>query len=65
VSAAFTLPIARVEVPGLEVFALARETGLTAYDAAYLWVSLAMTPSWSRSTTCSAPALHARRPAGI
>jgi predicted nucleic acid-binding protein len=28
-------------VPGFEAFALARQTGLTAYDAAYLWLSRA------------------------
>ena len=35
------LPITRVAVPGLEVLVLAAETGLTAYDAAYLWLARA------------------------
>lgn len=39
--AALALPIRRVAVPGLEVFALARQTGLTAYDASYLWLARA------------------------
>jgi predicted nucleic acid-binding protein len=39
--AARALPIRRVAVPGFEAFALARQTGLTAYDAAYLWLSRA------------------------
>ena len=37
--AALALPITRVDVPGLEVFALASRTGLTAYDASYLWLA--------------------------
>ena len=37
--AALQLPITRVAVPGLEVLVLATETGLTAYDAAYLWLA--------------------------
>jgi predicted nucleic acid-binding protein len=38
---ALALPIARVTVPGVPVFALARRTGLTAYDASYLWLARA------------------------
>jgi predicted nucleic acid-binding protein len=38
-AAALTLPLSRVAVPGLEVLALAAETGLTAYDASYLWLA--------------------------
>jgi predicted nucleic acid-binding protein len=38
-AAALALPIARVAVPGPEVFALATHTGLTAYDASYLWLA--------------------------
>ncbi len=34
------LPIAKVPVPANEMFALATETGLSAYDAAYLWLAL-------------------------
>lgn len=41
-AAALMVPIARVTVPGPEVFALALSTGLTAYDASYLWLA------WSR-----------------
>jgi predicted nucleic acid-binding protein len=37
--AALALPVSRVTVPGFDVFALAAETGLTAYDASYLWVA--------------------------
>lgn len=37
--AALALPISRIRVPGLEAFAVARRTGLTAYDAAYLWLA--------------------------
>lgn len=37
--AALILPISRVSVPGLEVFALAAKAGLTAYDASYLWLA--------------------------
>jgi predicted nucleic acid-binding protein len=37
--AALALPIARVTVPGPDVFALAMATGLTAYDASYLWLA--------------------------
>ena len=36
---ALKLPITRTAVPGLDVFALAAATGLTAYDASYLWLS--------------------------
>lgn len=36
---ALALRIDRVPVPGPEVFALAAGTGLTAYDAAYLWLA--------------------------
>jgi predicted nucleic acid-binding protein len=38
-AAALTVPIARMTVPGPEVFALAMATGLTAYDASYLWLA--------------------------
>jgi predicted nucleic acid-binding protein len=34
-----SLPIARIAVPAAAVFTLARETGLTAYDACYLWLA--------------------------
>lgn len=37
--AALALPITRVVVPGIDAFALATRTGLTAYDAAYLWLA--------------------------
>ena len=37
--AALRLPISRVSVPGIEVCALAARTGLTAYDASYLWLA--------------------------
>ena len=37
--AALSLPITRVAVPSASVFALAAETGLTAYDASYLWLA--------------------------
>jgi predicted nucleic acid-binding protein len=37
--AALQLPLTRVAVPGLEILVLASETGLTAYDAAYLWLA--------------------------
>jgi predicted nucleic acid-binding protein len=37
--AALQLPITRVTIPGLDVLALAKETGLTAYDASYLWLA--------------------------
>jgi predicted nucleic acid-binding protein len=33
------LAIARVPVPAVDLFRIARETGLTAYDAAYLWLA--------------------------
>jgi predicted nucleic acid-binding protein len=36
---ALKLPISRVDVPGFDVFRLAAETGLTAYDASYLWLA--------------------------
>lgn len=36
---ALSLPISRVAVPGPDVFALAIHTGLTAYDASYLWLA--------------------------
>jgi len=36
---ALSLRIDRVPVPGPEVFALAAGTGLTAYDASYLWLA--------------------------
>lgn len=35
-----SLPITRVPAPIGDVVALAAETGLTAYDAAYLWLAL-------------------------
>ncbi len=35
-----SLPILKVEVPVGELFGLATETGLTAYDASYLWLAL-------------------------
>ena len=38
-AAALQMPLTRVAVPGLEVLVLASETGLTAYDAAYLWLA--------------------------
>jgi len=38
-AAALALPIARVTVPGPDVFALAMATGLTTYDASYLWLA--------------------------
>ena len=34
------LPIKRVAVPPLEVATLAMQTGLSAYDAAYLWLAM-------------------------
>jgi predicted nucleic acid-binding protein len=37
--AALALPISRMAVPGLAVLSLAAETGLTAYDASYLWLA--------------------------
>jgi predicted nucleic acid-binding protein len=37
--ATLALPIARVSVPGAAAFALAATTGLTAYDASYLWLA--------------------------
>ncbi len=37
--AALALQVSRVAVPGMDVFALAAETGLTAYDASYLWLA--------------------------
>jgi predicted nucleic acid-binding protein len=37
--AALTLPVSRIAVPGVEVFVLATQTGLTAYDASYLWLA--------------------------
>jgi predicted nucleic acid-binding protein len=39
--AALSLPITRVAVSGLEAFAMARDTGLTTYDVAYLWLARA------------------------
>ena len=39
--AALALPVSRIGVPGAEAFALAAETGLTAYDASYLWLARA------------------------
>jgi len=40
-SAALMLRIERAPVPGAEVFALAMQNGLTAYDASYLWLARA------------------------
>lgn len=37
--AALSLPVSRIAVPGVEVFALAARTALTAYDASYLWLA--------------------------
>ncbi len=39
--AALALRIDRVDVPGPDVFALAASSGLTAYDASYLWLARA------------------------
>jgi predicted nucleic acid-binding protein len=39
--AASRLIIARVPVPAVDMLRVARETGLTAYDAAYLWLARA------------------------
>ena len=36
---ALRLPLSRVQVPGVDVCALAARTGLTAYDASYLWLA--------------------------
>lgn len=38
--AALKLPISRVAVPGAEVCLLAARSGLTAYDACYLWLAV-------------------------
>lgn len=38
-AAALHVPVRRLPVPGDEVFALADQTGLTAYDASYLWLA--------------------------
>ena len=38
-AAALSLPITRLPVPGAAAFALATHTGLTAYDASYLWLA--------------------------
>ena len=38
-SATLRLAITRVPVPGMELFQLAAATGLTAYDASYLWLA--------------------------
>lgn len=38
-AAALALRIDRIDVPGSDVFALARSSGLTAYDASYLWLA--------------------------
>lgn len=40
-AAALRLAITRVAVPGADVFRLAAETGLTGYDASYLWLARA------------------------
>jgi predicted nucleic acid-binding protein len=34
------LRVTRISVPPTEAFRVARETGLTAYDASYLWIAL-------------------------
>ena len=34
-----SLPISRIAVPAAGVFTLARETGLTAFDACHLWLA--------------------------
>jgi len=34
------LPIVKVDVPVADLFALATETGLSAYDASYLWLAM-------------------------
>jgi predicted nucleic acid-binding protein len=39
--AALALPVARMSVSGVDVLTLAAETGLTAYDASYLWLARA------------------------
>jgi len=39
--AALALPLSRIHVPGLAVCLLAADTGLTAYDASYLWLARA------------------------
>lgn len=36
---ALPLPIQRLSVPGDELFALAEQTDLSAYDASYLWLA--------------------------
>jgi len=36
---ALSLPISRIQAPGTDVFVLATTTGLTAYDASYLWIA--------------------------
>ena len=38
-AAALRVPIERLAVSGAEVFALAEQTGLTAFDASYLWLA--------------------------
>lgn len=38
-NAAWHLRITKVAVPASEAFRIARETGLTAYDASYLWLA--------------------------
>ena len=35
-----TIPIRRVSVPPVDVAELARRTGLSAYDASYLWLAM-------------------------
>jgi predicted nucleic acid-binding protein len=40
--AALNLPISRRAVAAVEVLALAAETGLTTYDASYLWLARAL-----------------------
>ncbi|HXT69408.1 MAG TPA: type II toxin-antitoxin system VapC family toxin [Vicinamibacterales bacterium] len=40
-AAALSLPIRRLPVPCAAAFAIARRTGLTAYDASYLWLAQA------------------------
>jgi predicted nucleic acid-binding protein len=36
---ALRLPISRVNVPMIEAFTIAQHTGLSAYDASYLWLA--------------------------
>jgi len=38
-NAALALPISRIRVPAADVFILAMQTGLSGYDASYLWLA--------------------------